>query len=138
MKKVMIRIKSSQTRKGEDPEIIEFMTEGKHYVKNGTDYIVYEETELSGMKGCTTTLKLTEDLVKMKRYGEANSELVFEKGKRHVSDYVTPYGNFKLEILTSVLKWNISEESKGRINIKYNLSMQSVVESANEMDIEIL
>lgn len=138
MKKVMIKIKSTQKPKGEDPEIMEFMTEGKHYIKNNAHYIVYEESEISGMKGCMTTLKLEEAKIKMKRYGEANSELMFEKGKRHVSDYITPYGNFKLTILTQILEWNINEESKGKIHIKYDLSMQSVMESTNEMEIEVL
>jgi len=138
MKKVMIRIKSTQIPLGEDPEVMEFMTEGKHYIKNGAHYIVYEESELSGMKGCMTTLKLEENKIKMKRFGDANSELMFEKGKRHVSDYVTPYGNFKLTIRTSQLEWGIDDSSKGKIYIKYDLSMQSVLESANEMEIEIL
>jgi uncharacterized beta-barrel protein YwiB (DUF1934 family) len=134
----MIRIKSTQIPLGEDPEVMEFMTEGKHYIKNGAHYIVYEESELSGMKGCMTTLKLEENKIKMKRFGDANSELMFEKGKRHVSDYVTPYGNFKLTIRTSQLEWGIDDSSKGKIHIKYDLSMQSVLESANEMEIEIL
>ncbi len=86
------------------------MTEGKHYLKHGSHYIVYDESELSGMEGCTTTLKMNDDGIKMRRYGGANSELIFEKGKRNSSDYVTPYGTFKLEILTREMEWHISEE----------------------------
>jgi len=134
----MIKIKSTQTPQGEDPEVIEFMTEGKHYLKHGSHYIVYDESELSGMEGCTTTLKMTDDVIKMRRYGGATSELLFEKGKRNSSDYVTPYGTFKLQILTREMEWHISEECKGKIYVKYDLSMQSVMESTNILDIEIL
>lgn len=134
----MIRIKSSQAIRGEETQNMEFMTEGKYYFKNGSHYIVYNETELSGMEGCTITLKLSESCIKMKRYGDAQSELLFELSKRHKSDYVTPYGVFKLELLTHELEWKIDEQLKGKVYIKYEIAIEAVVESINILEIDIL
>lgn len=138
MDKIRMRISSTQTIQGEEPQKIEFVTEGKHYLKNGAHYLVYDESEISGMEGCTTTLKLMEHQIKMKRYGDAKSELVFEKGQRHSSDYITPYGHFKLEVLTQKMEWALDDNIKGNIFIKYSIAMQAVMESENVLKIEVM
>ncbi len=138
MKEVMLKIKGKQNPVNDGSDSIELITEGKYYDKNNAQYLVYEETELSGMEGCTTTLKLKDDIITMKRFGNAASELVFEKGKRYTSDYSTQYGNFKLEILTKELQYTIDENIKGNIHLKYSLSLKGLIEGTNELDIEIL
>lgn len=134
----MLKIKGKQAPVGQEEDIIELITEGKFYDKENAKYLVYEESELSGMEGCTTTLKIQDDKIVMKRYGKANSELVFEKGKRHISNYSTPYGNFRLEILTKELDYSIDKNIKGSISVKYNLSLQGLSEGTNRLDIEIM
>ncbi len=138
MKKVMLKIKGKQNPVGDEADTIELITEGKYYIKNNAHYLIYEESQLSGMEGCTTTLKLKDYKVTMKRFGVSNSELVFEKGKRFISTYATPYGNFRLEILTKNLEYSIDERIKGHIHLKYSMSLQGLVEGTNELDIEIM
>ena len=47
------------------------MTEGKAYRKGESTYIVYEESEMSGMEGVKTTLRIDRDgSVRMKRFGQ--------------------------------------------------------------------
>lgn len=137
MKNVMLKIKGKQNPAGGENDTIELFTEGKYYDKDNAKYLVYEETDISGMEGCTTTLKIAEDKIIMKRYGNASSELVFEKGKRHTSSYSTPYGNIKMEILTKKLEYTIDDEAKGNISLKYNISLQGLSEGTNDLDIEI-
>lgn len=138
MKNVILKIKGSQMPVGEEEDVIELMTEGKIYEKNNAKYIVYEESELSGMDGCTTTLKILEDKIEMRRFGNATSQLVFEKGKRHVTNYSTPYGNFRMEILTKRLECTLDEEDKGKISLEYRISLQGLSEGTNKLDIEIM
>jgi len=137
MKNVVLRIKGTQNPLGGKKDTIELITEGKLYDKDNAKYLVYEETELSGMEGCTTTLKLQEDKIVMRRYGRATSELVFQKGKRYTSNYSTPYGNFRMEILTKKLEYNLDHEAKGNIMVKYEISLQGLSEGINDLDIEI-
>jgi len=90
------------------------------------------------MEGCTTTLKISDDKIVMKRYGNATSELIFEKGKRYISTYSTPFGNFKIEILTKEIECSIDENIKGNISLSYNISLQGLAEGTNKLDIEIM
>ncbi|MCG8542216.1 MAG: DUF1934 domain-containing protein [Clostridia bacterium] len=138
MKDVILKIKGTQLPSGAQEDVIELITEGKVYNKNNAKYLVYEESELSGMEGCTTTLKITDDKIEMKRFGNATSQLVFEKGKRHVTNYSTPYGNFRMEILTKKLEFDINQEEKGTISLEYRMSLQGLSEGTNKLDIEIM
>ncbi|WP_432406870.1 DUF1934 domain-containing protein [Wukongibacter sp. M2B1] len=138
MKNVILKITGSQMPAGEEEDLIELMTEGKVYEKENATYLVYEESELSGMEGCTTTLKLIEDKIIMKRFGNATSQLIFEKGKRHVSNYNTPYGNFRMEILTKEVEYSIDENYKGTISLEYRMSIQGLSEGTNRLHIEII
>ena len=96
MKDIILRIK--------DNDGIEFTTEGRFYAKGNTTLIQYDETELSGMEGCTTSLTITPTRVRMRRSGEQlhdSTEMIFEKGKRLHGIYATPYGSIPMEVLTN-------------------------------------
>ena len=58
MKEVMIRITGQQVTKEAGEDIMEFVTEAKIYSRGGALYLVYDESELSGIPGCRTRLKL--------------------------------------------------------------------------------
>ena len=113
MKDVLIKIKSTQMSKEAGEDEMEFITEAKLYRRNNTTYLLYEESEFSGVPGCKTRLRLREKDVQMKRFGdgaEPGNELVFEKGKRNVGYYDTPFGPIEIEILTNSLNSTVSEE----------------------------
>ena len=89
----MLKIIGQQINEtGEDGEV-ELITEGKYYQRGDTTYLVYEESKISGIEGCTTTLKIKDENIKMKRYGLLSSEIEFKKGKRYKSQYPTTIGN---------------------------------------------
>jgi len=138
MKKVMLKIKGSISRVGSEPEIIEMVTEGKYYKKGDAEYLIYDESEISGMKGVTTTLKLKGDKITLTRFGNVKMRLEFEKGKRFLSEYITPNGTFKLEILSSELYYILNKNIKGKILVRYEMSIKGMGQSINELNIEIL
>lgn len=120
---------------------MEFVTEGKLYQRNGAVYVVYEESEISGMDGCKTTLRLKDDTVRMKRTGMSGygSELYFEKGKRFTGVYSTPFGDMSIEVLTSAVSSYINaEEGTGRVDVSYDVSMEGVAEGKNQITIDII
>ena len=85
---------------GMEEEPMEFITEGKLSTRGTVTRISYDETPLSGMEGCKTSLIIRPGKVLMKRVGEdKESETVmqFEKGKRHVGIYDTPYGPIRIK-----------------------------------------
>lgn len=141
MKEITLKIKGKQKIKDVEEDQMEFVTDGKLYEKNNSIYIMYEESEVSGMKGCTTTIKMTDESVKMRRNGEFgfNTELYFETGKRFNSVYNTPYGPMGIEVLTDYVKNDFNKESaKGTIDIEYKISMDGMVEGHNKLTIEVL
>ena len=109
--------------------------------RGGAKYLMYEESEFSGFPGCKTTLKLTENSIRLKRIGEnagAGHEMIFEKGKRYNSRYSTPYGEMELEILTNEVVNNLSEEGFGTVGIDYHVSLGGLAEGRNQLNIEVL
>ena len=81
----LITIKGTMEQRG-DTDTVELMTRGSLVHKDGAYYIVYKETETTGYEGCTTTVKVAEDArkVSMLRFGKQSSQLIIEKGTRHL------------------------------------------------------
>ena len=141
MNEITLKIKGKQKIKDVEEDQMEFVTDGRLYEKNNSIYIMYDESEVSGMKGCTTTIKMTENSIKMRRTGDLgmNTELYFETGKRFNSVYNTPYGPMGIEVLTNYVKNDFDKEVyKGMIDVEYKISMDAVVESQNRLTIEVM
>ncbi|OPJ54813.1 DUF1934 domain-containing protein [Alkalithermobacter paradoxus] len=136
--KRIIKIKTIQIDSKGEQEEIELVTEGKIFLKNEHIYITYEETELSGMNGTTTTLKIGNQSVIMKRFGNNNSQMVFEKGKRFTTKYKTAYGDLKMEIVTQHIEINVQEDLKKiEVNINYDINISGLFEGKNIMNITV-
>jgi len=141
MKDITLKIVGKQfSADHEEEDQMEFITEGKLYERNGSTYLVYEESEFSGMPGCKTSLKLTDECIRMKRIGKGaafGAEFIFEKGKRFQGSYRTPYGEFAMEVLTTNVINNLSEEGTGDIYIDYHVSLSGMTEGRNCLSIEV-
>ena len=51
MKDITLKITGKQYSADQEEDQMEFITEGKLYEKNGALYLIYEESEFSGMPG---------------------------------------------------------------------------------------
>lgn len=141
MKDITLKITGKQRFKDVEEEQMEFVTDGRLYLKNDAVYLIYDESEVSGMKGCTTTIKVKNDSVKMRRSGKAgfNSEMYFEKGERYVSRYDTPFGRMEVEMLTDWVNNNIDTGTlTGSIDIGYSICLDGAAEGKNRIRIEIM
>ena len=142
MKDIMLKIIGKQVTTSAEEERLEFVTEGKYYVIGDSVYLLYDESEFSGMEGCTTSLEITGDNIKMKRFGEGigmDTEIEFEKGKRYKGYYDTPFGSVAMEVLTNDVVNKIEKiEGKGSLNIDYNVSLRGLSEGRSILDIEII
>jgi len=131
---IWLSINSEIHKPGEPVEEYGFETEGKMYHKDGADYIMYLESELSGMEGDKTVLKFKDGRLTMHRYGVHKSELAFEKGIRIESIYHTPYGNF--DMLTHASKVDFDMEN-GIVELVYRLVIKGLSESTNVLNIKV-
>ena len=117
----LITIKGTMEQRG-DSDTVELMTRGSLVHKEGAYYIVYKETEATGYDGCTTTVKVAEDArkVSMLRYGKVPSQLIIEKGTRHLCHYETGYGAISLGVAADVIEHELTEEG-GKLKFGYTL-----------------
>lgn len=141
MKEVMVKIKSSQVSREAGNDEMEFVTEARLYKRNGATYLLYEESELSGIPGCKTRLRLRDEEVQMKRFGEGaeiGNELKFEKGKRYTGLYDTPFGPIEIEVLTNQLEGSLDETHGGKLEIDYEVSLKGLLEGRNKLDITVM
>ena len=108
----LITIKGTMEQRG-DTDTVELMTRGSLVHKDGAYYIVYKETETTGYEGCTTTVKVAEDArkVSMLRFGKQSSQLIIEKGTRHLCHYETGYGVIEQRL----------DENGGSLKFSYTL-----------------
>ena len=100
---------------------VEVITPAAYYLKSGKHYVVYDEM-VEGMPGTIrNTIKITGDyMFEIRKSGIADTHMVFEKDKIHMTPYETPYGELLLGIYTKDLK---VEESDDRINIRINYEL---------------
>jgi len=141
MRDITLKITGKQVYQDREEDQMEFITEGQLYLKNGAIYMIYEESELSGMAGCKTTLKLDGDTLRMKRIGQAGAgtELYFEENKRFCSTYSTPYGPMDIEVLTRSVNNRFDMETlSGNVAVCYDVSLEGMAEGKNKLEINVM
>ena len=79
MKDITLKITGKQCYESHEEEQMEFVTDGKLYVRGSAIYIVYDETDVSGMAGYKTTLKLSGDSLKMRRIGSGRPGWILKR-----------------------------------------------------------
>jgi uncharacterized beta-barrel protein YwiB (DUF1934 family) len=121
---------------------MEFITEGRYAEEDGSVLLSYDESELSGIEGCTTSLRITDGKIKMERYGGligVDTAIEFEQGRRFKGYYDTPFGSIEMEVLTNSIVNNIKyENASGYLDIDYNISLKGLTESRSRLKIEII
>lgn len=138
MSNAAIRVKSIIKQAGEADHNVEITTLGKVYLKDGVIFVFYDESEISGMQGTKTMLKIKKEKVQMSRSGANVSKLTFEPGANHESNYGTPYGEFVMETSTHSIDLNVDENLLGKIRISYHLKIVGLSETDHILDIDIL
>lgn len=135
-KEVYIQIKGIQ-KSDEESDVTELFTQGLLFEKNGKHYLVYDESEATGFKDCRTTLKLDgSNKVTMRRTGPNRSELVIEKGVRNVGLYGTVAGDLQIGVFADSITNELGEQG-GKVHFKYQLDVNSVFLSENEIYIDV-
>ena len=140
MKEVTIKIVGKQVHDNIDEEEMELITEAQMFERNGVLYLIYDESEISGLEGMKTRLRLEGDTLKMSRTGTGDgaSEMKFEKGKRFTNKYMTPMGPVEVEILTNDLENTMTYEGQGRVYVDYSISLSGLTEGRSKLDIEFM
>ncbi|RDU23447.1 DUF1934 domain-containing protein [Anaerosacchariphilus polymeriproducens] len=120
-KEVLIAIAGLQFESNDKDEQIEVITAGDYYQRNGKHYVLYEEV-LEGFEGITKNMiKIGEDSLDITKKGITNVHMVFEKNKKNVTYYDTPFGS----LLVGIAARNVDvKETKENIDVVVNYALE--------------
>ena len=135
-KEVIITIKGLQSYEDSGDDNVELVTSGRFYEKNGCYYVSYKESELTGLGDTTTTVKIENKKVTVMRFGELETHMIFEEGKKHISYYDMGFGALTVGINTKKIDKTIGE-SGGEMKIDYSMEINNAVTGENALCMHI-
>ena len=135
-KTVVLSICGKQYYPGQDPEVIELMTDGTLEFRDGGWDICYEETELTGLAGVTTTFRLETDMVILERTGRLQSKMVFQQGIPHESLYQMEFGALLITVCAQQINARISQRG-GMVDLTYTIHIEGMESGRVEYHLEI-
>lgn len=133
-KEVLVAISSTQQFEGLPEEQIDLVTCATLYWRQGKYYISYEESELTGLEGTRTTIKLDGKSVSMIRTGTYPSHMLFIEGQRQVGLYQTGYGSMTVSTRASRVH-NTIGETGGELTIDYTIEVDNAMTGRHHFEI---
>lgn len=138
-KQVLVQVKGIRTNRfapEEEPEIVESITVGTYYKRNGSYYILYEECLGDAEDVVKNRIKIRQDLVEIVKTGSANTNMNFELGKKQMSLYKTIYGDMEMSTFTEIIQ---IEERKDELSVMlhYELEINNQYSSDNQIEIVV-
>ncbi len=128
-KDVKIFIKTKIDYENTTKEFIEYQYKGKLYLKNNNKFLRYKEDCKQELGNTWTTIKWSEVekpyKVLLVRQGETKMKNVFQEGFKHISNYRSLHGSYKMEIITNKININKKVEA-GNIKLYYKLQLNNL------------
>ena len=126
----------------DEPQQMEIFCDGRLRLTPGEFSLTYEETELTGMEGTESQLsfRLAErGLLTMMRTGSVTTALVFEKGKRHICIYQTPYMPFEVCVHTLDIRNTLALDGQagGVLELDYVIEIRGARAERCRMRLEV-
>ncbi len=119
---VLVSIKGMQQITQEQEDEVEVVMQGSYLEKDGKHYIRYEEA-VEGMEGTIQNLiKVDENSMEVTKRGLTNAHMVFEKDKKNMACYETPFGNLLVGIAATNVDIRRSEKNID-VTVKYALDI---------------
>ena len=120
---VTLSLRGEQSYPGQDPDVIELVTEGTLENLDDGWNLCYEESELTGLAGVCTTFQIQDKTVTLIRTGKLNSQMVFEEGVPHDSLYEMEFGALMLTVCAIRVETNLTQAG-GTIDLKYSIEVE--------------
>lgn len=134
--KVLLSLRGKQAYLDQEPDVIELTTDGTmEYTNDGWD-ISYEESDLTGLKGVTTTFRVEPRKIILTRTGPLNSQMVFQEGVFHDSLYQMEFGAMMITVCASKVEYNLTEAG-GTIDLTYGIEIEQTQAGEIEYHLDI-
>lgn len=120
---VVLSIRGRQAYQDQEPETIELVTEGVLERQAEGWRISYEESDLTGMQGVTTTFLIEPGKITLDRTGSLNSRMVFQEGVYHESLYQMEFGALMITVCAAKVSYAITEAG-GTVDLTYGIDIE--------------
>ena len=121
---VALSICGTQTYPGQESQTIELTTDGTLTNRSDCWEISYEESELTGLAGVTTTFRLEPGRVTLERVGPLRSKMVFQEGVPYESLYEMDFGALLMTVCAKHIEASISRNG-GTVDLLYSISIEN-------------
>lgn len=133
---VMLSIRGRQYYPEQEPEEIELVTEGMMCARGNAWELTYEESDLTGLSGVTTTFLVEPGKITLTRKGPLNSQMVFQEGVYHESLYQLDFGALMITVCASKVLFDI-DASGGTIDLTYTIEIEQTTAGSIEYHLDI-
>ena len=134
--KVMLSIRGRQTYLDQEPDIIELVTEGTMEKQGDAWQLCYEESDLTGLEGVTTTFRIEPKIITLTRTGRLNSQMVFQEGVFHNSLYQMEFGALMITVCASRIKAELTDKG-GVVDLVYGIEIEQSTAGVIDYHLEI-
>lgn len=121
-KEVLVTLSGLQFAEETDGEPVEVITSADYYKKNGKHYIIYDEVTEGFAEKTRNIIKLDGGTLDITKRGVSNVHMMFEKDKKNVTYYYTPYGSLLIGIDATRLEVE-EEEDRLQVTVDYALEV---------------
>ena len=121
---VILSIQGRQSYMGQEPDLIRLDTEGSMEYRDGGWDITYEESELTGLAGVTTTFRVEPGKVTLIRTGSLSSTMVFQEGASYDSLYRMEFGALMISVTATRVFFDLVEDG-GSIDLVYSIVIEN-------------
>ena len=134
---VKLRIVGKQFYDGQEPDVIELVTEGTlEEEKKNVWVITYEESDLTGLAGVTTSFRVGPRGVALKRTGRLQSQMIFREGARHESLYQMEFGALMIAVQAQKIHADLNEQG-GTVDITYSIEIENAASGTVEYHLDV-
>lgn len=120
---VILSICGKQTYMDQEPEVIELITEGVMEHRDCSWHISYEESDLTGLAGVTTTFLIEDGRIVLTRSGKLSSQMVFQEGIPHDSLYQMEFGALMLTVCATGISAKL-DDAGGTVDLNYSIEIE--------------
>ena len=120
----------------DEDNTLDFVTDGSYTYDNNVGCVTYEESEVTGMPGTTTSVFIMPDQVVVDRDGSLTSRMVFKEGEKTSFLYEMPYGSTTLGLDTRKIVQNFNDGG-GTAEVEYVIDFARSPVSRNRLTIDV-
>ena len=121
-KNVWVSVAGIQYGSNPEGDKIEIITPGSYSKKKDKHFLTYDEVAEDGDGVTKNEVSFGKDMFSITKSGFTNVEMIFEKNKRNMTNYITPYGSLLVGIDTDRIDIRESDDSIN-IDIDYALDI---------------